>query len=64
MTTNKQQLIKFLAQNDNDMLDEEAEETLWVSMQVDCNVPDDVVVELENADRVVVSRFQLTLTEL
>jgi hypothetical protein len=67
------QLLEFLAQNDNDMLDEEAASTLWVGIGVS-DAEDDarpakgvvgtLAVTLEDEDRVIASRYRLVLVEL
>ncbi len=64
MSTRKQQLLQFLAQNDNDMLDEEADDVLWVSILSDESPTGDLVVELGDTNNTVVARYRLTLTEL
>lgn len=67
------QLLEFLAQNDNDMLDEEAEPTLWVSIGAS-DIEDDarqaegivgtLAITLEDGDQVVVKRYRLVLVEI
>jgi hypothetical protein len=67
------QLLEFLAQNDNDMLDEEAASTLWVEVGAS-DAEDDarpakgvvgtLAVTLEDENRTVISRYRLVLVEL
>jgi len=67
------QLLEFLAKNDNDMLDEEAEPTLRVGIGAS-DAEDDarqalgivgtLTINLEDEDRVVVGRYRLVLVEI
>lgn len=67
------QLLEFLAQNDNDVLDEEAEPTLWVGIgasdtEDDARQAEGIVgtlaITLEDGDQVVVKRYRLVLVEI
>lgn len=67
------QLLEFLAQNDNDMLDEEAEPTLWVGIgasdaEDDARRAEGIVgtlaVTLEDENRTLAGRYRLLLVKI
>jgi hypothetical protein len=49
---------------DGRLLDEDADETLWLSIGGDVNPGDSLVVDVQDDDGKSVARYRLTLTEV